>query len=195
MKITIAQGSIDRLKQVLGDLSKSYKREIAIAANETAKKVAFEASKQLKQELKVAVKILKKAVKQNKKATPDKTRTSINFFGGYPIPLKYFGAKSDKKTGRVTFRIDPKTKGKATLLGRQGAFIPDKYSGNVVKRTSKERGPLRVQYGPSPGSVYKRIQLVPKMLVVAQAELPKQVQRRIRFLTLKANDGLRGKQK
>ena len=182
------------MKAVLKDLGESYGKQLAIALNETSKKVAFEASKQLKQELKVPVKILKKAILPNRKASEAKTRTSIDFLGGHPIPLKYYGAKADKRTGRVTFRIDPKTKGKSTLLGRQGAFIADKYSGNVVKRTSKERGPLKVQYGPSPGSVYKRIQLIPKMLVVANAELPKQVQRRIRFLILKANGGLRGNQ-
>jgi hypothetical protein len=191
VKITIDQSSIDNIKTVLGDLSRRYGRELATAVNATAKKVRFEASKELKKELKVPVKILKKVIKQKARATEDKTQATIGFFKGYPIPLKYFGAKQLKKGG-VSFKINPKFRITSVL---KNAFIVKQYGGNVYERAGEKRFPLKKQFGPSPGSAFETLQLIPKMLVVAQAELPKQVQRRIRFLTLKANDGLRGKQK
>lgn len=200
MKIAIDQAAVNRVIKALGDNGKNYPREIATAINATAKKVRFEASKILKQELMVPSKILKKVIKQKSKATSDGLKATIGLWEGYPIPLKYFGAKSivKKRKGKkfyygVTYKINPKHGVRSVL---RDAFIVKQYGGNVfLRQEGEKRYPLRRQNGPAPGDVYATTDLVSKVVKIARETLPKEIEDRIRFLNLKATGQLRGKQK
>ena len=97
---------LEDIRQSLGAKANRLSREVATAINATGKKVRFEASKELKKELKVPVKVLKKAIKTKSNATKDQLQAIIRLWKGYPIPLKYFGAKQQKRGG-VTYRINP----------------------------------------------------------------------------------------
>ena len=190
INISVDKASIERIKTALGDLSRRMPRELATAINATAKKVRFEAAKELKKSLKVPVRILKKVIATKSKAKADSLQAVIGLWEGHPIPLKYFGAKQIKRG--VTYKIDPRLKGKSVL---RDAFIPTQYGGRVYRRKGKARGPLEQVYGPKPGDVFAQTDLIAKATAVARTELPKQIERRIRFLTLKASGGLRGNQK
>ena len=199
MKVGIDQAAVNRVIQALGDKGRNYPREIATAINATAKKVRFEASKILRQELKVPVKILKKVIKQKSKASADGLSASIGLWEGHPIPLKYFGAKEivKRRKGKkvhygVTYKINPKHGVRSVL---RDAFIVKQYGGNVFLRAGVNRFPLRRQNGPAPGDVYATTDLVQKVVAIARDTLPKEIERRIRFLNLKAAGGLRGNQK
>ena len=187
--VSISQASVDAVKKALGNLSHRYAREIKTAINETAKQVRIQASRALKTELKVPSRILKRTTYTKSKASADNLRAIIGLFEGYPIPLKYFGAKQTKKG--VTYKINPKLK-RRSILG--DAFII-RNGGNVYRRVGPERKPLQLIYGPKPGDAYEKLGIAAMAVAVATEELPKQINRRIRFLNLKASGGLRGKQK
>jgi len=188
LKVTVPQANFDRLKGVVNELALNIRREMGAAINKVAKKVAFESSKELGKVLSVKPKkLLKKVVNTGKRATSDYPFATIYLNQGYPYPLKYFGAKQTKKG--VRYKIDPRLKAKSTLLD---AFIVPQYGGNVFMRASKEkRYPLRKIYGPAPGDVYEATQLPQKMAAVAEVQLKKQIDERIRFLTLKAQGKLK----
>jgi len=188
--ITINQASVEAVKKALGDLSRRYTREIATAINATAKQVRIQASRALKTEMNLPSKLLKKALYTKSTASPDSLRAVIGLYRGHPFPLKYFKAKQIKRG--VTYKINPKLKGKSVL---RDAFIINQYGGNVYMRSGTARGPLIKQHGPAPGDAFEKLGIAAMALAVATEELPKQINRRIRFLNLKASGGLRGKQK
>ena len=188
--VGIDSKQLDAIRQSLGDKARRLPREVATAINATSKKVRFEASKALKQELKVPVKVLKKAIKTKSNATTDQLQAIIRLWKGHPIPLKYFGARQQKRGG-VTYRINPGHKVKSIL---RDAFIIKQFGGNVFRRVGPSRWPVKQVYGPSPGDAFEAAGIGPLAAKVAAEELPKQLQRRIRFLLLKQSGGLRGNQ-
>ena len=180
--IEVSIPQIKELREAIQGVKTNINREIAAAVNATARKVRTQAARALKQELTVPVRILKKAITSKSKATKDRPTAIVRLWNGYPIPLKYFKAKQTKKSG-VTYKINPKH-GRRSIM--RDAFIVTKYGGAVVKRVSKERGPLEVQYGPSPGTAFERGNVLKVARATAEAELPKEMKRRIRLVLLRA---------
>ncbi len=186
--------SLKRLEQSLNGLASQLPREVATAINATAKKTRTEAARELKKELNVPVKVLKKAIKGKSKASAKDLQAVVGLIKGYPIPLRYF--KPSKTKAGITAKINPKIKGKAGRTVYPHAFAVKKYEGRIYQRAGKPRGPLKGQqvYGPSPGNAFEAAGIGPLAAKVAAAELPKQLERRIRFLLLKQSGGLRGNQ-
>jgi hypothetical protein len=185
MQISIDQRSASEVRKILTQLGANVTKELAVAVNKTVKQVKTAAARKLKEVIPVPVKVLKKAVFAKDKATAASPRSGINLYGGYAIPLKYFGARQMKKGG-VSFRQSGPAKGRGSL---PNAFIPPRY-GNVYQRVGKPRGPLIQQKGPAPGE-YASVGVTAAALATAKDKLPKQIQERIRFLTLKAQGGLK----
>lgn len=192
MEIRIDEGSVQRLKDLFSNLGKDMRKEVHKAINQTAKQVRIQASRALKKELAVPSKILKKAIKSRREASVDSLRATILLLYGFPIPLKYFGArKVNTRKGGVSFRIDPKFNNRSV---QRDLFIVDKYKGHVFKREGKPRGRIIRMNGPAPGDRYEKAGIPALAERVAREELPKQIQRRIRFLILKSQGKLRGNQ-
>jgi hypothetical protein len=190
VKVSINPIAIESMKKAFGNLTANIPKELAIAINLTAKQAKIQAARALKKELNVPVKVLKKAISTRSKATAKKTKAIVGLYAGYPIPLMYFKPRQTKSG--IVAKINSRLKTKATL---PNAFISQKYRGGVFQRVGKARSPIKTQYGPSPGSAFENAGVKDLAVAVAQTTLPKEIKRRIRFLTLKANDGLRGKQK
>jgi hypothetical protein len=201
IKIGIDPKQLDGIRAALLDKVNRLPREVATAINATAKKVRFEASKELRKELAVPVNILKKTIKTKSSASKDQLRAIVRLWKGHPIPLKYFkprqvkGRKGSKKRGAVeggvTYKINPAFGARSIL---RGAFIM-RPNGHVAQRIGKERFPVKFMHGPSPGESFEKLGITQLAWKVARQELPKQMERRIRFLLLKQSGGLRGKQK
>lgn len=185
MQVTIDERSSSEVRKILTQLGANVSKELAIAVNKTVKQVRTTAARKLKEVIPVPVKVLKKAVFERRKATAQEPRSGINLYGGHPIPLKYFGARAKKKGG-VSFRQSGPAKGRGSL---PNAFIPPRY-GNVYQRVGKQRGPLQQQKGPAPGE-YASVGVTAASLATAKEKLPKQINERIRFLTLKAQGKLK----
>lgn len=190
IQIGIAKGQIARLEAELKEKANRLPREIQTAVNAVARKLASDAAKDLSKEMPLKQRTLKKIVKQKAKATPQQLRAIVRIGEGYNIPLKFFNAKQIKRG--VTYKQSRNVKGKSIL---RDAFIVKRYGGNVFKRVSEGRGPLQKQLGPKPGDYFERLRIVEKARAKVEAELEKQIERRIRFLRLKAAGGLRGNQR
>lgn len=185
---TFDKTAMEGVAKVLEDLGANVAIQMSAAISKTAKQVRIKAARELKKHLAVPVRILKKSVIKGK--TDKQAMNAVIYLNpGYPIPLKYFGAKRYKRgKGGVTYRVDPVSKVRSII---RDAFIPPQYGGNVYRRKSKNRGPLEKQFGPSPGQVFEQAGIVQLAVNVAQEELPKQIQERIRLLTLKASGKLK----
>jgi hypothetical protein len=194
ISVGIKNDSLNRLKDSLNGTASSLPREVATAINATSKKVRTEAARELKKELNVPVKVLKKAIKGKSKASAKDLRAVVGLIKGHPIPLRYFKPRKTKRG--VTAKLNPKIKGKAGKTVYPHAFIVAAYSGKVYQRAGKERGPLTGQqlFGPSPGDAFEQAGIAAMAEKLARDELPKQIERRIRFLLLKQSGGLRGRQ-
>jgi hypothetical protein len=190
MKVQLDRRAIDEVNKIMRQIGADADKQIKIAIGKTAAKVKLAAARKLRDELKAPTKVLKKAVRIKRPKNPDALTATILLSYGYPIPLKYFGAKQIKRG--VTYKIDPKLKGKSVL---RDAFIVQQYRGNVFRRSGKQRGPLVKQFGPAPGEVYEKAGVTALAMKVAEEELPKQINERVRFLIVKAQGRLRGKQK
>lgn len=190
MKVDIDQRSSAAIRRILQDLGANVTKELAVAVNKTTKQVSTAAARKLKTVIPVPVKVLKKAVLSRRKATAQDPKSGISLYGGHPIPLRYFGARAKKKGG-VSFKQSGPQKGRGTL---PHAFIPRRYNGNVYQRVGTTRGPLTQQKGPAPGE-YASSGVTEAALETAKDKLPKQINERIRFLTLKAKGQLKGNQR
>ena len=190
MKIDINSQSLAAVRKTIESLGANIKKELNVAVNNTAKQVKIKAARKLKSVIPVAVKVLKKAIAVTRKSKTTNLTSEILMIQGYPIPLRYFGAKQTKKG--VTHKRAGADKSRGLL---PHAFIVNRFRGNVYQRTTKQRGPLAQQKGPAPSEYYKSAGVTDLALDTARDQLPKQINERIRFLTLKAKGQLKGKQK
>lgn len=181
----------------MGDLSRRLNREVATALNAVSRKAAFEGSKLLAPVLPVKpVKILKKVIKQKIRATPDSLSATLSFWAGFPFPVKYLGAKAKKAASKRSSKVGGYVVHNTLNGGKfytHNAFIAERFGNNAYQHIAGSRR-LRKIYGPSPGEAYKQTNYIAKVTEVIRQELPKQMERRIRFILLKQAGGLRGKQ-
>jgi hypothetical protein len=182
ISIRIDEKQIKELKAAVQRSGKKFPIELAVAINATARKTKSESAKELKKLLNVKVSILKKTISTKQKATKEKTRARISFWHGFPIPLKYFGARQLKKGG-VTYKINPAFNRPSVI---RNAFIVNRYGQNVYRRKGKERGPLQKLHGPSPKEAFEKADIGKFARGVAEKELSKQMDRRIKLNILRA---------
>jgi hypothetical protein len=190
MKMDIDSQSLAAVRKTIESLGANIKRELNVAVNKTAKQVKIKAARKLKSVIPVPVKVLKKAIAVSKKSDVANLTSEILMIQGYPIPLRYFGAKQTQKG--VTYKKSGPDKGRGNL---PGAFMLHGYFPMVYKRTTKKRFPLAKQNGPAPSEYYQSAGVTDLALDTARDNLPKQINERIRFLTLKAKGQLKGNQK
>lgn len=179
--IEIDKGKLSELHKTIHSLGKSIPREMAVAINATARFVKSQIAKEIQATgLNVTQTIIKSKLKSGDRANVAKPRTSVTLRKDFRFGLDAFKASQTKKG--VTYRI-VKGGGRKRITN---AFIPKRYGGKVYVRQAKSRGPLRQMRGVSPWGMFVKNNKTAVVSSLAIAELNKQVQRRIRFLTLKA---------
>ncbi len=170
---------IDELSAALKGIPKVVARNIATAINATKKKAVTFASRELRKELPVPARILKKVLATKSRATENKPYARLVMWTGYPIPLRYFGAAKTKNG--VTYRRSKADKGR--MIARD-AFIIRK-GGKVYRRVSRERGPLEEVFGASPGDAFQSAGLESKVLAFVEKQLPIEMKERVRVALLR----------
>lgn len=190
-----AKKVIAKLQNTASFSSTELSTAIAIGVNSTAKKVRNEAAKAIKKELgsKVPLKVIKSAVRAQAVASNSHLAAIVIFQKGYRISLRYFNPRWSKKQG-VSVQMDRKVKGKAGRTSLPKAFRVKRLGGKVFERGGKSRLPIKEQFGPSPGEFMEAAGVKAMAIALIQKELPKRIQRRIRFLLLRQSGGLRGNQ-
>lgn len=217
VSVTISRSQINAVKSALGGLGKGVQREIATAVNATAKKTVSQMAKTITSEIKVTQKKVKESLKAKNKANKHNPKSTVTLSKTDRISLKEFGARHTKagvtylvnrKSGRQTIAgafMGPKPGAMAIKL-RGHAFIRQGAARKMKKGTyvGQVRQPIHKLWGASPWGVFAgKGEKVPAAVTkrrlkdqrdATEAELKKQVVKRINFLKHKAAGTLRGKQ-
>jgi len=191
VRITIDPGQIAAMKKAIEDTGRSLRKELAVACNATAAKGKSIIAKQIGKELATPQKNIRATISQSKKAKDTDISATLEVRKDRRISLKEFGARQTK--AGVSYKIS-KSKGRKTVPGAfQGpkpGSINVRTKGNVFKRVGKSRLPIVKLMGPSSWGVFvvgkKQGPSVPDI----EAELKKQIDRRIRFIALKASGAI-----
>jgi hypothetical protein len=185
----------DAVKKKLAYIIEDMPTAVAIGVNSTAKKARNESAKAIKKEMgpKVPLKVVRSAVRAKAVASKSHLAAIVALQSGYPISLRYFNPRQSKKRG-VSVQLNRKVKGNAGRTSLPSAFIAKRLGGKVFERAGKSRLPIKEQFGPSPGQFSEAAGVKDMAVTLIRKELPKRIQRRIRFLLLKQSGGLRGNQ-
>jgi hypothetical protein len=185
------KSQINRLKKLLQETKGKLSKELAVAVNATAKTGKSGVVKEIAKELAVTQKVISEKVSIKGKATATQLQSTVTLKKSRRISLREFKPKQNKSG--VSYKIS-KTKGRNHVAGAfQGpkpGVMKVSWRGNAFRRLGKSRLPIVKLKGPSPWGVVKTRDKEKPLSKDMQAELKKQVERRIRFLTLKAQGKL-----
>lgn len=184
ISLSSPQASIKRLSEALNGSAKLIRKELAIATNETARFCKSQIAKEIQATgINTTQKVIKSALTDSGRANANDTSVKVTLKKGFRFGLDAFKAKERKKGG-VQYKIS-KGGGNRVI---PNAFIPKKYGrGKVYIRKGNERGPLRQMRGVSPWGVFVKNRKTKPVSKRTEAELTKQVERRIRLLMLRAS--------
>lgn len=184
--IQVDTAKLKELERLVNGAEKKFKKEMAIAINDTRKKVNSLAAKVITDELFTPQKNVKD-VFAFQKATDTQLAATITIKKSKRLGLRHFGAKQNKKG--VNYKIS-KTKGRKFIAGAFQGPNPKarkiSWKGNVFKREAKTRLPIYQKKGPTPRGVYLKSDKDPMIRKQGLDELNKQIERRIRLLKLRA---------
>lgn len=184
MRLTV--NGVQELKKVLGEQADRLPRELATAVNATAKATKRQMAKEVTQELAVPQKVVVATLKETRKATKAELKAAVRINKTGRISLKEFGARQNKKG--VSYKIS-KSQGRkfvpGAFQGPKPGAISAKWRGHAFKRVGKSRLPIVKLKGPSPFGVFVKRGATPKVVDFADAELEKQVKRRVRAVMVR----------
>jgi hypothetical protein len=183
---------IKKLRELLNNNATKIKRELATAINATAKMGQREVSKVVREELAVPKKTVDKTISISRKANAGQLGATVSLSKTRRISLREFGPKQNQRG--VSFKIS-KTRGRQFVAGafqgpKPGA-MKISWRGNAFVRAGKSRLPILKLKGPSPWGVMVKKKLEKPTGAAIQAELRKQIDRRIRLLMLRASGQVR----
>lgn len=183
--MTIDRAQLAQLDAALQGTTRKLDREIKMAINATAKKTKTNISKEVRKELAAPAKAVN-GVLSTRKATTGKGYARVTLKKESRLPLKAFSPRQTKKG--VSYRIS-KSQGRKSIPGafmgpRPGTKAAKLY-GHVWERKGEAQFPIRKKYGVSPWGVFIKRNMKAPTKLESRKELRKQIQKRIRFITLK----------
>ena len=203
LKIDVDQASVKAIREALGRFAGDLNRHLATAVNRTARTVGVEAAQQLGKIVNFKMhstnkgntsktyskaRMLKKAVINKNRATPDAPSATIKLWKGHPFPLKLNEAYeyNKKRKGKV---IRSGVRYKAEVGGGWASvldgFIVRGWGGNVYQRVEGSRS-IRKLKGKTPGDYFLRANVPAISGRVAAERLPIEIKRRLRDVTMAA---------
>jgi len=186
MNITVTDGSIASLKAAIKDTTRKLKAELRVAVNATANKSKSIINKEIRSELATTAKAVSSTIRINRKASGDDISAEVEVKKTGRISLREFGARQGRSG--TSYKIS-KTKGRKTIptafQGPKPGLMKASWRGHVFKRVGKARLPIVKLFGPSPFGVMTVGKKLDPSIEQTQAELQKQIERRVRFITLK----------
>lgn len=184
--ITLDVAGVKELEKALGDDAKSLPRHLSAAINASATKVRSNVSKQVREELAAPAKDIAKVLKVKSRAKASSLGATVQLDEEKRLSLKSFGARQTR--AGVTYKTSPKEGRKrvdGAFMGPRPGVIAQKLNGHAYKRRGQSRKPIVKLMGASPWGAYVVHKMERKTVKDGQAELEKQVKRRIQFVELK----------
>ena len=191
MIVKIADSQIAAMKKAIENTGRTLRKELVIACNQTAVKAKSIIAKQIGSELAVPQKVIRTTIRQSTKANDTDIKATVEVKKEKRLSLKEFGARQTKKG--VSYKIS-KTSGRKTIPGAfQGprpGLMKVSWRGNAFKRVGKSRLPIVKLHGPSAWGVFVVGKKIGPSVEETEAELKKNIDRRIRFIALKASGAI-----
>lgn len=191
MQVTIDPSQISRMKAAIENTGRSIRKELAIACNQTANKGKSIIAKEIGKELATAQKNIRTTISTGRKASEVSISTTVEVKKSKRISLKEFGARQTK--AGVSYKVS-KSRGRAMIPGAFQGPRPGRMNvrtkGNVFKRVGKSRLPIVKLFGPSTWGVFVVGKKQGPSVTEIEAELKKNIDRRIRFINLKASGAI-----
>jgi len=195
LSIKTNDASIKQVAKILKDIGLNARKEIATAVNKAGEKTRSTMAKGISKKITIKQKDVKNSI-GIKKANETSLTTSVTLKKEKRLGLQYFGAVQDEVG--VSYQIvkggERKYVDDAFMGTKPGRLAPKLY-GNVFKRKGKSRLPIIRLKGPSFWGIFVKNKLEVPTAAVALTELEKQVRERLRYLLLKAQNKLKGKQR
>lgn len=186
--LQIDTSQVRELENSVKKSGRKLPQEIAIAINATARKAKVEMSREVRKELAVPAKSVKKTISTKSKATKSKLGSVVSLRQSNRIPLRDF--KANQTRAGVSYKIS-KSGGRRTAVGAFQGPKPGvqlaRWKGHVFARAGRSRLPIRKLYGVSPWGVFVKNKMEQPVGKATEKELAKQITRRIRFNVFKAS--------
>ena len=188
IEIQINAKQLKRLREAVGKSKKSIKKELAGAINATSKKTKLQVGRDIRKTVNLKKDEAERPLSLRATATETNLVAVVSLKKTKRLGLRHFGARQDKRG--VSYKIG-KTGGRSRV---QGAFQGPKpgvmkmsWKGNAFKRVGKERLPIVMLKGVSAFGAYAKNDLEGPQVKEINAELSKQMERRINLNILRAN--------
>lgn len=179
VSIEVDKRKLREVERLLSGIKRGLPKAMAGAVNDTAKKTKTDISTEIRRKVAIKKRDIDPHIRRTR-ATVGKPSAKITLSESTRLPLKYFGARQTKKG--VTYKID-KAGGRKLI---PGAFISQKMGGHVFVRVGAKRFPLRKPMGLSPWGTFVKLGMEDRISAVSLHILHTNLDRRVRFLLLKA---------
>ena len=186
MFVTVDSNQIAGIKRAIENTGRVLRKELQVAVNATAKKAKSIINREIRLELAAPASSVAKTIRASRMASNTELSATVEVKKTSRIPLRDFGARQTRKG--VTARIS-KTRGRklyeGAFQGPRPGLMNAKWRGRVFRRLGKSRNPIAQLYGPSSWGVFTVGKRQGPSVEQTEAELKKQIDRRIKFLNLK----------
>lgn len=188
ISIEIDAAQIKRLRKAVGKAGKQFSKEMAGAINATSKKTKIKIGRDIRSTVNMKKDEAERPLRISAQATENSLTAVVNLKKTKRLGLRHFGAKQDKRG--VSYKIS-KTGGRSRVAGAfQGprpGVMKMSWKGNAFKRVGASRLPIVMLKGVSAFGAYAKNDLEGPQITETQAELSKQMERRINLNILRAN--------
>ena len=188
IEIQINAKQLRRLREAVGKSKKSIKKELAGAINATSKKTKLQVGRDIRKTVNLKKDEAERPLSLRATATETNLVAVVSLKKTRRLGLRHFGARQDKRG--VSYKIG-KTGGRSRVDGAfQGprpGVMKMSWKGNAFKRIGKERLPIVMLKGVSAYGAYAKNDLEGPQVKEINAELSKQMERRINLNILRAN--------
>ena len=179
---SIPKRQLRRLEESIAGTKKKLPKEVAIAINKTTPAVTRAVAKAVQEHVKLPQKSIKEKMPKPKRASESQLHTVVKLKQSNRFGLRHFNAKQNKAGVKYTVSKDSGRQFIAgAFQGPKPGVMKTSWKGNVFKRAGKKRLPIVHLRGPSPWGVFVKNNKRRSVVKIANAELKKQIQKRVQF--------------
>lgn len=188
IEIELNAKQLKELKAAAAKARKSFPKEIAGAINAVSRKTKVKIGRDIRSVVAMKTAEAKKPISIKSKATAGHLSATVSLKKTKRLGLRHFGARQDKRG--VSYKISKqggRQRVNGAFQGPKPGVMKMSWKGNAFKRVGKDRLPIVKLMGVSAFGAYAKNELAAPQVKEINAELQKQMERRIKLNILRAN--------
>lgn len=186
--IEISEKQIKRLREAVDKAGKKFPKEFAATINDVSRKTKVKIGKDVRSVVAMKTAEAKKPISIKGKATPGHLSATVSLKKTKRLGLQHFGARQDRRG--VSYKISKqggRQRVNGAFQGPKPGVMKMSWKGNVFRRLGKSRLPIVKMLGVSAFGAYAKNELEKPQVDEINAEITKQIERRIKLNILRAN--------